>query len=218
MYQRLEYIGDAVLDFLVTSYIFSVDDLSPGRMTDIRMHFVRNETLAKACVRNGLHKHLLHEVHSLAKVIGEYINTLDVEDGSCYSSSDEDDSVERMECDDNQESCQGYNHEFDDCSLDDVEVPKILGDLVESIIAAVYLDSDLSLESTWNVIKMLIPEIAMDRSFSQIEIDCVRELHEMCIPGIQLIAIPPEAKNEKYRVVVEVGKINISFFIQLLII
>ena len=73
----------------------------------------------------------------------------------------------------------GLNTEEDqDCTLDDIEVPKILGDIVESIIGAVYLDSKCSLECTWNVIKKLIPEIVKDPSFGHVKLDNVRVLYE----------------------------------------
>ncbi len=38
-YERLEYLGDAVLDYLISSLIISsepLDTLQPGRITDIR--------------------------------------------------------------------------------------------------------------------------------------------------------------------------------------
>ena len=38
-YERLEYLGDAVLDYLISSIIIStesLDNLDPGRITDIR--------------------------------------------------------------------------------------------------------------------------------------------------------------------------------------
>jgi len=38
-YERLEYLGDAVLDYLISTIIISsqsLDTLDPGRITDIR--------------------------------------------------------------------------------------------------------------------------------------------------------------------------------------
>lgn len=41
-------------------------------------------------------------------------------------------------------------------SAESVDVPKCLGDLLEAIIGAVFLDSGLSMQATWNVIYKLM--------------------------------------------------------------
>lgn len=59
-YERLEFLGDAILDFLITCYIYeSCGKLDPGELTDLRSALVNNNTFASLVVRNGLHKHLL---------------------------------------------------------------------------------------------------------------------------------------------------------------
>lgn len=58
-YQRLEFLGDAVIDFLITCHIFEISDhLSPGQLTDLRSALVNNTTFACLVVRNKFHKHL----------------------------------------------------------------------------------------------------------------------------------------------------------------
>jgi endoribonuclease Dicer len=45
-------------------------------------------------------------------------------------------------------------------NLEDVQVPKALGDVFESIAGAVYLDSGFSLDAVWKVyFRMMKPEI-----------------------------------------------------------
>ena len=60
-YERLEFLGDAVLDYLVTAYIFthSKGAMDPGRMTDTRSAMVNNNTLAELVVDAELHTFLL---------------------------------------------------------------------------------------------------------------------------------------------------------------
>lgn len=59
-YQKLEFLGDAVLDFLITCYIYeNCGNLSPGELTDLRSALVNNVTFAGFAVRLGLHKFLL---------------------------------------------------------------------------------------------------------------------------------------------------------------
>lgn len=59
-YERLEFLGDAVLDYLVTAYIFTQSEaMDPGRITDTRSAMVNNNTLAELVVDAELHTFLL---------------------------------------------------------------------------------------------------------------------------------------------------------------
>lgn len=59
-YETLEFIGDAVLDFLITCFIFeSCGTLNPGELTDLRSALVNNITFACYTVRCEFHKYLL---------------------------------------------------------------------------------------------------------------------------------------------------------------
>lgn len=60
-YQRLEFVGDAVLDHLITRYLFfKYTDLPPGRLTDLRAAAVNNENFARVAVKHSFHLHLRH--------------------------------------------------------------------------------------------------------------------------------------------------------------
>ena len=60
-YQRLEFVGDAVLDHLITRHLFfTYTDLPPGRLTDLRAAAVNNENFARVAVKHKLHVHLRH--------------------------------------------------------------------------------------------------------------------------------------------------------------
>lgn len=39
----------------------------------------------------------------------------------------------------------------DGCHNEEVEIPKVLGDIFESVAGAIYLDSSLSLDTLWSV-------------------------------------------------------------------
>lgn len=72
--QRLEFLGDAVLDYAVTAHLyFKYPGLSPGLITDLRSASVNNECYAQAAVRAGLHKHILHASQDLQRQI---VNTV----------------------------------------------------------------------------------------------------------------------------------------------
>ena len=62
-YQRLEFIGDSVLDLLVTQYLFADDEnqYSPGQLTDMRQALVNNKFFAQLSIKYDLHKYLKYE-------------------------------------------------------------------------------------------------------------------------------------------------------------
>ena len=210
-----------MLDFLVTGHVFKTANLSPGRITDIRCHFVRNETLAKACVHKGVHKFLQHMCPKLQCVLDSFIayvqddqgqdedqDELDSSDESeemntSFMSTDSNNDFEIAEAPKNVLNCE------EDVSFsDDVEVPKILGDLVESILGAVYLDSKLSLRRAWEVTTAFLPDLLTDDSFETVAIDSVRQLHEMGVmKDVKLI--PPSKPGQMATAELFVSYMNV---------
>jgi endoribonuclease Dicer len=70
-YQRLEFVGDAVLDHLITKHLFfTYTDLPPGRLTDLRAAAVNNENFARVAVKHKLHVHLRHGSSALETQVG----------------------------------------------------------------------------------------------------------------------------------------------------
>ncbi len=43
--------------------------------------------------------------------------------------------------------------------LEDVEVPKVLGDIVEALMGAVFIDSGFDLAQVWSSFRALFPEM-----------------------------------------------------------
>lgn len=61
-YERLEYVGDSVLNLLITMHQFSLyPDLPPGCLTPLRAANVDTEKLARVAVRHNFHKYLRHQ-------------------------------------------------------------------------------------------------------------------------------------------------------------
>lgn len=76
-YQRLEFLGDAVLDYLVTCHIYSTfPNYEPGQISALRSALVNNVTFAEMAVRLNLHKALLHNSLILFRQIPEYEESL----------------------------------------------------------------------------------------------------------------------------------------------
>ena len=66
--QRLEFLGNAVLDYLMTLHFYN-PELSPGLLTDMRSASVNNDCYARSAVKFGLHKHILHASQDLHRHI-----------------------------------------------------------------------------------------------------------------------------------------------------
>ncbi|KAL2346622.1 hypothetical protein Fmac_000622 [Flemingia macrophylla] len=73
-YERLEFLGDSVLDLLITWHLYqSHIDVDPGVLTDLRSASVNNDNFAQVAVRHNLHQHLRHSSGLLMSQISEYV-------------------------------------------------------------------------------------------------------------------------------------------------
>ncbi|EJD00954.1 ribonuclease III [Fomitiporia mediterranea MF3/22] len=125
-YERLEFIGDAILDFLVIRHIYDRDSsLSPGALTLLKGAMVSNAALAAVCVWSGLHEHLLFESSALEKSIQSYAVELEQRQLAEHEQAARED----------RQPGQYWV---------DVEPPKALSDVVESIFGAVYVSDNFS--------------------------------------------------------------------------
>ncbi|XP_058760418.1 endoribonuclease Dicer homolog 3a-like [Vicia villosa] len=128
-YERLEFLGDSVLDLLITWHLYqSHTEIDPGELTDLRSASVNNDSFAQAAVKHNLHPHLMHSSGLLQGQISEYVKAI---------SESEDNTV----------------------SLPGVKAPKALGDLVESIAGAILIDTKLDLDQVWKVFNPLLSPI-----------------------------------------------------------
>ena len=57
--ERLEFLGDAVLDFVTGAWLYNrFPELQEGRLTSLRAALVKTETLAEFALKIGLNEHL----------------------------------------------------------------------------------------------------------------------------------------------------------------
>ncbi|ESK97663.1 rnase3 domain protein, partial [Moniliophthora roreri MCA 2997] len=125
-YSKLEFIGDAILDFMVVRHVFDRNQqLAPGALTLLKGAMVSNSALAAVSVSSGLHQYLLLESAQLEGNIQSYITTIQQKE-----------SEERANAIKEHRPIGQYWH--------DIEAPKILADIVEAIIGAVYISDDFS--------------------------------------------------------------------------
>ncbi|KAF6147419.1 hypothetical protein GIB67_016776, partial [Kingdonia uniflora] len=146
-YQRLEFLGDAVLDYLITSYLYSVyPKLKPGQLTDLRSVTVNNNSFAHVAVTRSFQKYLLSDSANLSEAIKKFVNFA-------------------------QTSISEKN------PLDGPTCPKVLGDLVESCVGAILIDTGFNLSHVWRIILTFLDPIM---TFSSLYINPVRQLRELC--------------------------------------
>ncbi|XP_075148746.1 endoribonuclease Dcr-1 [Haematobia irritans] len=184
-YQRLEFLGDAVLDYLITRHLYEDPrQHSPGALTDLRSALVNNTIFASLAVRHGFHKYFRHLSPGLNEVIDRFVR-IQTENG--HSISEEYYLLSEEECDD----------------AEDVEVPKALGDVFESVAGAIFLDSSMSLDAVWHVYyNMMRPEIEQFSNF--VPKSPIRELLEL-EPETAKFGKPEKlADGRRVRVTVEV--------------
>ncbi|XP_052194720.1 endoribonuclease Dicer homolog 1 isoform X2 [Diospyros lotus] len=150
-YQRLEFVGDAVLDHLITRHLFfAYTDLPPGRLTDLRAAAVNNENFARVAVKHKLHSHLRHGSSALEKQIRDFVREVQ-------------DELDKP----------GFNS----FGLGDCKAPKVLGDIVESIAGAIFLDSGRDTAVVWKVFQPLLHPMVTPET---LPMHPVRELQERC--------------------------------------
>ena len=74
-YQRLEFLGDALLDFLIIAHLYACDnELDPSSLTNIKSALVNNNTFAMLAVKYKLHKYLMYFDQKLHSALGQFTN------------------------------------------------------------------------------------------------------------------------------------------------
>lgn len=117
-YQRLEFLGDALLDMASITYLFhKYPDKDPQWLTEHKMAMVSNKFLGALCVEIGFHKHLRHHYALLEHQVRDYATEL----LEAKRTADKD--------------CRDYWTTVSD-------PPKCLPDIVEAYIGAMFIDSN----------------------------------------------------------------------------
>ncbi|GIZ41243.1 hypothetical protein CKM354_000455600 [Cercospora kikuchii] len=118
-YQRLEFLGDALLDQASITYLFhKYPDKDPQWLTEHKMAMVSNKFLGALCVNIGFHKHLRHHHAALQSQITAY-------------------AADLLEA----KRVAGDSRDYWTTVSDP---PKCLPDIVEAFIGAMFIDSDFN--------------------------------------------------------------------------
>lgn len=186
-YQQLEFLGDAVLDFLISCYIFErCPQMDPGMLTDLRSALVNNITLACLCVRNDLHNYMLSQNSKLSENIARFAD---------FQEKRHHEITEHVQL-------LRAEGETETNIAEYTEVPKALGDIFEAIIGGIFLDSGNDLKVTWKSIYLLIHK-ELDAFMTNVPIEIVRQLHEMS--GVNPEFEPPVEVEGEDKVLVNLN-------------
>ncbi|CAG8442886.1 9275_t:CDS:2 [Ambispora leptoticha] len=153
-YQRLEFLGDAILDFMTVKYLFEkYPDGSPGMITDLKDASVNNHILGAICEIMGLHKHIIHFSPKLCANITDFCNVVN-------DMRDKDEAVGEY--------------------WSDIEVPKVLSDVVESMLGAVFVDSGFDIRVPQNMFdKCIRPVLSAHVTPEYLKVHPVKKLTEL---------------------------------------
>jgi endoribonuclease Dicer len=127
-YQRLEFLGDSLLDMACINFLFHTwPGKDPQWLTEHKMAMVSNQFLGLLCVELGFHRHLLAFNSGLQRQITEYV--VEIEEA-------------RREAQQDAVRAGGKEDDFArDFWVHTTLPPKCLPDIVEAYVGAVFVDS-----------------------------------------------------------------------------
>ncbi|KAK7755559.1 Dicer-like protein 1 [Diatrype stigma] len=137
-YQRLEHLGDALLDMVVVDFLFRhYPDADPQWLTEHKMAMVSNQFLGCLCVSLGLHRHMVSLDGSLAREVADYVAAI-----TLARDRDRDRAQQRLPG----SAVSSYAPQSD-FWVDVQKPPKCLPDLVEAYLGALFVDGGLGYDA-----------------------------------------------------------------------
>ena len=116
-YQRLEFLGDSLLDMAFIMHLFyKYPDKDPQWLTEHKTPMVSNKFLGAVCVKLGWHKHIKQNTAIVGTQIRDYV----------------------MEVEEAEREANGAVDYWVTVS----EPPKCLADVIEAYVAALFVDSE----------------------------------------------------------------------------
>ncbi|TYJ02321.1 hypothetical protein E1A91_A13G219900v1 [Gossypium mustelinum] len=169
-YQKLKFLGDSVLDLLITRYLYcNHTDIDSGELTDLRSASVSNETFAQVAVRNGLHKHLRHCSTLLLDQISEY--------------------------------ARSFPESWDTTrSVPGIKGPKVCSKLIESIVTAILIDTNLNFDEVWRIVEPLLSPIVTPDKLEEKCVNTGEMVHAKLWLQLDDILLVGEAFNRSKKV------------------
>lgn len=138
-YQRLEFLGDALLDQAFIMYLFyRYPGKDPAWLTEHKMPMVSNKFLGAVCVKVGFHQHIRQNNAMLSSQIRDYVNEVTEAEREANGAVDYWSTVS--------------------------EPPKCLADVVEAYVAAMFVDSEFDFSVVQKFFDMHLKPFFLDMS------------------------------------------------------
>ncbi|KAK2613566.1 hypothetical protein N8I77_000473 [Diaporthe amygdali] len=127
-YQRLEFLGDALLDMVCVDFLFHIaPDKGPQWLTEHKMAMVSNQFFGCLAVELGFHKFLLHN-GVLGSSILEYVTVIN--------------EARRVAEDAAEAAGKPRSHFSRDYWIEARQPPKCIPDILEAYVGAIFVDSE----------------------------------------------------------------------------
>jgi endoribonuclease Dicer len=128
-YQRLEFLGDALLDMACINFLFhEFPTRNPQWLTEHKMAMVSNQFLGALCVALGFHRHLLLFNAAFQKQIEDYVTDI---------------TEARIQAEEDALRAGKTREEYSPDYWTSVrQPPKCLPDIVEAYVGAIFVDSE----------------------------------------------------------------------------
>lgn len=151
-YQRLEFVGDAVLNLAFTNFVFLTNPaVGPGSLSLLRAANISTEKLARVAIRHDFYRYLRRHSPTLDAMVHEFTEAVSKEREEDYAGISYGGSM--------------------------VKAPKVLADIVEAIAAAIYIDCSFNLVEFWKVFRgILEPIITVETP----NLQPVSHIYELC--------------------------------------
>lgn len=130
-YQKYEYLGDAIVGFLLLSHFHDkYPHLGPHELTNLRGPALSNDLFARVIVTHGIHQLFWYKSEKMK------IDIKTAAEAILNEESDDEDICKKM------------------------AIPKVLGDLFESIVGAIVVDQGMRMEIARGIVLQLLqPEL-----------------------------------------------------------
>ncbi|ESZ93843.1 hypothetical protein SBOR_5784 [Sclerotinia borealis F-4128] len=150
-YQRLEFLGDSLLDMACVNFLFHNHPAKdPQWLTEHKMAIVSNQFLGALSVTLGFHKHMLTLDSQVQKMIADYVS--DITEALIQAKADA------------KRAGKAEDDYAPDYWITVRQPPKCLPDMVEAFVGAIFVDSEYNYEEVEKFFDMHIKWYFRDMS------------------------------------------------------